>query len=905
MPTAGSIDEPEAGRATLSTFGGVFTPSLLTILGLVMFLRLGFVTGSVGLGPMLLILVLSTAVSLLTTVSLAALATNLKVGSGGVYFLISRTLGPVFGGAIGLVLYLAMAVSIAFYTIGLGEAVASIIGSTDPLVPRLIAGAAIVGLLGLAWLGADIATRFQYVVMVCLALAIVGYMFGVVGDLRPSLLVENFAVGNSSGRLSFWVAFAIFFPAITGFTQGVAMSGDLKTPSRSISVGTFSAIVVSTVVYLLVLVTLAMTVTLGELRSETDIMRRLSYAPWLVDVGVVAATLSSAIASIMGAPRVLQRLAADRLIEPLEAFAVGAGPSNNPRRGAALSAGIALLAVVAGDLDRVAPVISMFFLASYGLINYATYLEARAASTSFRPRFRHFDWRLSLAGTAACLGAILAIDPLAGVLAGGALLWLYRYLARTVQQTRWADSTSGFYASSLRTQLKNLNALSANSRDWRPCTVAFAPRDPVRRRRLAEVALWFEGGVGFTTVARIVAGRGAMARKKTARISLELQEELAELSSGNGAGDSSGNGLRHGSVAGASHGSTDDVLYSRVVAAETREAGVRAMLQAHGIGALRTNLALTSWFEPDEKDEKKIADHVSMVRTMVRFGCNVGIVYAPDHGWDRLPKSTRKTGAFHSNAFPNSANGGRNGDGREAASTIAVWWSDDTTGQLATMLAWMCTRQSIWRRSQIQVWVESENTADRERVAALIGEARLPAQVVGTAKAQEFASRVQGAGLIIAPCEVRSKSVVGPGQELISSLVTGLDVAVFVYAATPFELDVQPDETDVAAVATAHDRAVSLSARADELSRKAATLVVSAELLRIDQQKGRSVGEQAVTSASDAATKAQRLYVDARTRADEAWRQVRELDPMASTESSNPKDWIGGEKRRDGSGSLG
>lgn len=867
----------------LGTFGGVFTPSLLTILGLVLFLRLGYVTGSVGLGRMLIILLISTLVSVLTTASLAALATNLKVGGGGVYFLISRTLGPAFGGAIGLVLYVAMSISIAFYAIGLGEAVSSVTGSTDPMTPRLIAGVTVFALLGLAWLGADIATRFQYIVMVCLAVAIVGYMVGVLGDLRPSLLLENLgapgvgdaATADSSGlvaeRVSFWVAFAIFFPAITGFTQGVAMSGDLKTPSRSISVGTFGAIAVSTVVYLAVVLTMAMTVTLGEMQADTAIMRRLSIAPWLVDVGVIAATLSSAIASIMGAPRVLQRLAADRLIEPLEVFAVGSGDDDNPRRGVALSAFIALLAVLAGDLDMVAPVISMFFLASYGMINYATYLEARAASASFRPRFRHFDWRLSLAGTAACLAVIVAIGPVAGIIAGGALLWLYRYLVRTVQQTRWADSTSGFAASHLRTHLQNLNAHSATNRDWRPCTVAFAPRDPVRRTRLSTMAAWMEGGVGFTTVARIVAGRGAMVRKNAARIGLELQQELADID-----------------------GEIGSVLYSRVLASDTLEAGVGAMLQAHGIGALRTNLALTSWFEPDEFDERKVADHLSMVRTMVRFGCNVGIVHAPDHGWEQVPES---------------ANGARpqtNGSSqRPADPVIAVWWSDDHSGQLATMLAWMCTRGPVWRRAQIQVWVEGDDGADRKRVASVLAEARLPAQVVGMAKAHEFTARVRGAGMVFAPAEVKQDNVIGPGGEPIRALINRMGLAVFLHAAAPFELDVQPDETDLAAVAVAHDRAVALSSRAEELSREAATLLVTAELLRIDLTEGRPVEEELVVQANDDANKAQRIYVDARTRADEAWRRVRELDPMASTEALRQEHWIGGERRRDGTVSLG
>jgi amino acid transporter len=872
---------PSVNHATgagLSTFGGVFTPSVLTILGLVLFLRLGYVTGTVGLIEMLTILALSTAVSVLTTFSLAALATNLKVGGGGVYFIISRTLGPAFGGAIGLLLYLAMSISIAFYAIGLGEAMASVVQNTDPGFPRLVAAAAIVVLLGLAWLGADIATKFQYLVMASLVVAIIGYFVGVIDDLQPSLIVDNLRPPpGSEGNRTFWVGFAIFFPAITGFTQGVAMSGDLKTPSRSISVGTFGAIAVSTVVYLLVILTLAMAVPLALLESNTTIMRDLSVAPWLIDVGVVAATFSSAIASIMGAPRTLQRLAADRLVKPLEAFAVGAGPTDNPRRGALLSAGIALAAVALGDLNLVAPVISMFFLASYGMINYATYSEARAASTSFRPSFRLFDWRLSLAGTLACLGAIVAINPLAGAVAGAALLWLYRYLSRTVQQARWVDSTSGFYASSLRSQLRNLSAQTETTRDWRPCTVAFAPRDPVRRQRLRQVSGWLEGGVGFTTIARIVPGKGPMARRIAGRIDLELQRELTdwERRGDNGETNADGRG----------------VVYGRVVAAETLDAGVSAMLQAHGIGALRANLALTSWFEAADGDRQNAPDHGSMIHTAIRHGCSVGIVHTPDDGWERLPRRTRRFGPG-------------------TAPTISVWWSDDHTGRLMTMLAWMCTRQSRWRGAHIEVRVELEGSGSngltagesrqvQERVAALIDDARLPATVVGTAAPADFHRLSRRADLLFAPVRIRHGQALGPGDVPLDDLVEGLGVAVFAHAANPFELDVQPDDTDTAAVAAAHDRATALSTRAEELSQKAATLLVNAELLRIDHESGGVTDTGAVTAAHEQAKQAQRTYVDARARADEAWRLVRELDPTAA-ETPGDQHWIGG-----GSGTSG
>ncbi len=830
-------DLDQRAEAKLGTFGGVFAPSVLTILGLVLFLRLGFVTGNVGVVQMLLIMALATSVSLLTTISLSAIATNLRVGGGGVYFLISRTLGPAFGGAIGLVLYLAMSVSVAFYSIGLGEAVTSAVGSNSTALPRVIAAAAIVGLLALAWAGADIATRLQYVVMAFLLAAIVAYFIGVLPDMSASQLSDNLA--RPVGGDAFWIGFAIFFPAITGFTQGVAMSGDLRNPSRSITVGTFGAIGVSTVIYLLVIITFAAAVPLSDLRADTAIMRKLSVASPLIDVGVIAATLSSAIASMLGAPRTLQRLAQDRLIQPLQPFAEGSGPTSNPRRGAILTAAIALLTVAAGDLDVVAPIISMFFLASYGLINYATYAETRAASTSFRPTFRFFDRRLSLLGTVACVGAIIAIDPLAGALAGAAIFALYTYLQRSVQQVRWVDSSRGRHASEVRSHLRMLSDFNDDGRDWRPFTIAFAPRDPQRRERLTAVGSWFEGGAGFTTVARIITGHGAVTRKRAEQVNLELQNELA------------GSSLK---------------AYGQVLVANDLESGVSAMLQAHGLGAIRPNLAMFSWYGADDPDRSNAGDYETMVQTGKRFGCHVCVVNAPDSGWRRMEAR------------------------RHAKRSIFVWWSDDRSGQLLALLAWLCTRTAGWEGATINVWVASNASRDHDSVARMLDDARIPATVEGQASPDSFTTLAGEADLVLAPLRVRRGSPLGPGDSPVDELVDRLPVVVFAQAAKDVELDVQPDESEAAALAVAVDRARELTARAEALDHEAGSLMVAAEMNRINAM---SSGRDPDRALLDRAKSAHRAYVDSRTRADEAWRVVNELDPSAVNGHLDPDLWMG------------
>ena len=245
---------PENQHPTLGTFAGVFTPSVLTILGLILFLKTGFVVGSAGLIRALLIVLVANSISVLTSISLSAIATNLRVKGGGDYYLISRTLGVQYGGALGIVLFMAQSVSIAFYAIGLGEVLASSLHLIQPWWPQVIAAIATAFLFVLAWLGADWASRFQYVVLVVLFLGIMAFYAGAIPAFDTGQLEANLV---STDNVSFWVLFAIFFPAVTGFTQGVSMSGDLRDPGKSLPRGTFMAVGLSFVIYTSVVVLFA------------------------------------------------------------------------------------------------------------------------------------------------------------------------------------------------------------------------------------------------------------------------------------------------------------------------------------------------------------------------------------------------------------------------------------------------------------------------------------------------------------------------------------------------------------------------------------------------------------------------------------------------------------------------
>ncbi len=739
--------------AGLGTFGGVFTPSVLTILGIILFLRLGYVVGNAGLLKALIIIGIANLISVLTSISLSAIATNLRVKGGGDYYLISRTLGLEFGGAIGLVLFLAQSVSIAFYCIGFGEAVCSMLVN-PPLSPRLVAAIAVAALFVLAWIGADLATKFQFVVMVLLVAALGSFYTGSILKWNPETFSQSWTASESGP--GFWVLFAIFFPAVTGFTQGVSMSGDLKDPGKSLPVGTFLAVGVSIVVYLTVALLFAGALPVQVLSGDYGAMRKAAFFGPLIDAGVIAATLSSAMASFLGAPRILQSLSGDKIFPLLNPFAKGLGPANNPRRGVLLSAVIACATIAIGNLNLIAPVVSMFFLISYGLLNYATWFEARAASPSFRPRFKWFDYRLSLAGGLACLGAMLAIDLKTGIIAVSLLFAIFQYLKRTSGPSRWADGRRSY---NIHRALENLKVAAAepeHDRDWRPHILAFSDNTD-RRAKLLQFADWIEGGSGSTTAVQIVAGQGARKLK-------EYQETVAELKKE----------LRAAGVN----------AFPLVILTPDFETGISALVQSFGIGPLKANTMLLNWFNrtPDTVQDIRAVRFTRNLQATFRMGKNI-IILDPKNDPIEVPPKKRR---------------------------IDIWWWDDATGRLMLLLTHLMTRSPEWDRSNIRVLAAGYDQASGKDIAdlnATLEEARIEAatEVVINAGPESIAAYSDDATLVFLPFRFSRQTVAGPFGNPCGELLSHLPTTALVMAAEDINLDAEPEEGPPGEMAAAMD----------------------------------------------------------------------------------------------------
>ena len=743
---------------TLGTFAGVFTPSILTILGIILFLRLGYVVGQAGLGRALIILAMANGISILTTLSLSAIATNLKVKGGGDYYLISRTLGPAFGGSIGIVLYLAQSVSIAFYCIGFGEVVSEIAGSHFQHLPQVIAIAAVCFLFVFAWLGADWATRFQYVVMSILGLALVSFFVGGFAHWDNALLSRNWNAPDTA--VGFWIIFAIFFPAVTGFTQGVSMSGDLKDSGKSLPLGTFLAVGLSIVVYFLAAVVLAASVPQNTLMNDYSAMKRIALVDVLITAGVVAATLSSAMASFLGAPRILQSLASDRIFPFLLPFARVSGPAGNPRRGVLLSLVIALATVGIGQLNLIAPVVSMFFLISYGLLNYATYYEARSASPSFRPKFRWFNAYLSLMGAIGCLVIMLAIDPVAGIVSIAVLLAVHQYLQRTAGPSRWADSRRAYHLQRIRQHLLAAAAEQAHPRYWRPQILLFSD-DADRRERLLQFAAWVQGHSGFTAVVRIFDTHGPDISKQKRDAETELLKEIGH------------SGLE---------------AFPLIVCAPDFHQSFQTLLQSFGIGPIRANTILLNLNQKQPGGAGRYFEllFTRNLQTAYRFGCNIVLLDPGADKWqvlERLPGKDRR---------------------------IDVWWSDDATGRLMILLAYMISNDHDWEDSSIRLIgsvTEDGQEKEAEKLTSFLDEVRINATVhiLVEAISDSIVEESADAALVLLPFRIRDNQPIGPFGGPLDETLFALPATAAVLAAENIDLDAEPEEGRAADIASALD----------------------------------------------------------------------------------------------------
>ncbi|MEM1126955.1 MAG: amino acid permease [Bacteroidota bacterium] len=460
-----------AGPKKFGTFAGVFTPTLLTILGVIMYLRTGWVVGNAGVLGGLGVILLAFGITIATGLSMASITTNIRIGAGGAYSIISQSLGIEVGGSVGIPLYLSQALAVAMYVFGFREGWRFIF----PEHPALLVDLAMFGVvLGIALVSASFAFRVQYVIMAVIAGSLVSVAAAAATGSMQYDLANVGLVGSYVGTpedgfsgTTFWVVFAVFFPAATGIMAGANMSGDLKDPRRSIPIGTMAAIGVSLAIYLWLAYWLARSATPEELVSDYTIMIERAYWGPAVLAGLLGATFSSALASIVGAPRVLQALGAHAIL-PKGPWLAHRTAKGEPRNALLLTAGIVLAGLLLRDLNTIAPLITMFFLITYGMINFVVFVEGRLGLVSFRPLFR-IPQSVPLFGLAGCLLAMFVVNPAFGLAAVVIVVGVYGLLIRRQIEAPYGDLRSGLFVAVAEWGAKRVGEMAGQqTRAWKP-----------------------------------------------------------------------------------------------------------------------------------------------------------------------------------------------------------------------------------------------------------------------------------------------------------------------------------------------------------------------------------------------------------------------------------------------------
>ncbi len=458
VPEAKERDEVEI--PAFGMFKGVLVPTLLTILGVIMYLRLGWVVGNVGLLGAWVIILIAFGVTTATALSISSIVSNVRIGAGGAYAIITRSLGLEIGGSIGVPLYLALALSMVLYIFGFREGLQYLFPQASGLLIDFVVFAI---LFVIVFISTDIAFRIQYGILA----VIIASLLSIAAAGLPA--AAPFSFTRPAPPLSFWAVFAVFFPAATGIMAGANLSGELKDPRRSIPAGTLAAITISLAVYLGLAWWLAGSATPEELVSDFTILIQTSAFGLLVLAGLLAATFSSALNSLVGASRVLQAMGEHNIL-PGSAWITRRSATGVPRNALLVTGLIVVLALLLRDLNTVAPLITLFFLITYAMINIVILVEQSLGLVSFRPRFA-IPRAVPLAGTAGCLFAMFIINPLFSLFAVilvGAFYYIlmYRHLK---DMPPYGDVRSSLFVALAEWAAKKAQTLPASQeRAWRP-----------------------------------------------------------------------------------------------------------------------------------------------------------------------------------------------------------------------------------------------------------------------------------------------------------------------------------------------------------------------------------------------------------------------------------------------------
>lgn len=462
------------------TFQGVFTPTVLTILGVIMYLRLPWIVGQAGVLGALAIVLLAVAITGCTALSMSSITTNIRIGAGGAFSIISQSLGLEMGGSIGVPLYFSQAFAIAMYVFGFREGWLSIFPAHAEY-SLLIDFATFALVAGIAAISTSFAFRIQYVMMAIIFGSIISICLGVFyADPVLGNTVETMNLfGSYPGEFdattqsfdkngSFWIAFAVFFPAVTGVMAGANMSGDLENPRKNIPQGTLTAVVLTALIYIGM-------VFIAALLTSPEVMQKnynvfLDYAVWkpIVIAGLLGATFSSALGSFVGAPRILLALGQFNILPGSNHFKE-VNQRGEPAKAMIFTAIVVSFSLLLRDLNAIAPLITMFFMITYAMINVVVLIEQSLGLPSFRPTLR-VPIFIPLLGSLGCFFVMFIINSTVSFISLGIVIAFYIMLLRKELSHTKGDARSGLFTALAEWSTKKSNELSPTKeqRAWQP-----------------------------------------------------------------------------------------------------------------------------------------------------------------------------------------------------------------------------------------------------------------------------------------------------------------------------------------------------------------------------------------------------------------------------------------------------
>uniref|UniRef100_A0A2A4JN03 Bumetanide-sensitive sodium-(Potassium)-chloride cotransporter n=1 Tax=Heliothis virescens TaxID=7102 RepID=A0A2A4JN03_HELVI len=635
------------GGIKLGWVQGVLIPCLLNIWGVMLFLRMAWIVAQAGIGLSILIIFISGIVCCITTLSLSAICTNGELQGGGVYFLVSRSLGAELGASVGIIFAFANAVAASMNTIGFCDSLNELLKShsvkiidNGPNDTRIVGAIALFVMCVICAIGMDWETKTQNFLITVIVTAIANFIVGVALGPKSDRDKARGFVGLSleQARINwapdfrfsegehhnFFSVFAIYFPAVTGVQAGANICGDLKDPATAIPKGTFLALAISITSYL----TMAALSGVGSLRDASgspadiakgtitdckpncnyglhnsyEIMHLMAFFGPLIYAGCWAATLSTALTNLLSVPRLIQALGFDRIYPGLIFFSKRYGRHGEPYRGYVLTFLVSVSFLLIADLNTIAPLITNFYLASYALINFCTFHAAFFKPINWRPRFRFYNTWVSLSGFLLCLVIMMVISWVMALITTFIFITLYLLVLYRKPETSWGSSTDAQRYQETISSIVQLYHMTAHAKAFNPQLLILAGKIEARPWLVDLGALITKTG-SFMILADIDPAELTSAERTSRQLAGEEWLRNRKLRA-----------------------------FYVLMQGDTPERALRALLQASGLGRMAPNLVLFgfkyNWTTCPHDD---LLSYYHMIRLTFQFEMSVAILYVPNN----------------------------------------------------------------------------------------------------------------------------------------------------------------------------------------------------------------------------------------------------------------------------------